>query len=52
MEIKRFARELWAFMRVRKRYWLLPIAIVLLGVATLFFVIQGSSAAPVIYNIR
>jgi hypothetical protein len=51
MEIKRFVKELWAFMRVRKKLWLLPIVVVLGGIAILFLLIQGSSAAPSIYNI-
>jgi hypothetical protein len=51
MEIKRFVSELWAFMKVRKKLWLLPIVIVLAGVGALFLAIQGSAAAPSIYSI-
>jgi hypothetical protein len=45
------ARELWAFMRVRKKWWLLPLVLVLLLVGTLFVFVQGSVLAPFIYTI-
>lgn len=43
--------ELWAFMRVRKKWWLLPIIvfIVLLGLILVFA--QGSALAPFIYTL-
>lgn len=44
-------RELWAFMRVRKKWWLLPIIVVLLLVGTLLVFAQGSVLAPFIYTI-
>ena len=44
-------RELWAFMRVRKKWWLLPIIIVLLLVGALLVFAQGSALAPFIYTI-
>jgi len=43
--------ELWAFMRVRKKWWLLPIIIVLLLVGALLVFAQGSALAPFIYTI-
>ena len=43
--------ELWAFMRVRKKWWLLPIIMVLLAVGTLLVFAQGSALAPFIYTI-
>ena len=43
--------ELWAFMRVRKKFWLLPILIVLLAVGVLLVFAQGSALAPFIYTI-
>ena len=43
--------ELWAFMRVRKKWWLLPIIIVMLVVGTLIIFAQGSVLAPFIYAI-
>jgi paraquat-inducible protein B len=44
-------KELWAFMRVRKKFWLLPIIAVLLMVGTLLVFAQGSALAPFIYTI-
>ncbi len=45
------ARELWAFMRVRKKWWLLPIIAVMLLVGGLLIFAQGSALAPFIYTI-
>ena len=44
-------KELWAFMKVRKKWWLLPIILVLLSVGTLLVFAQGSALAPFIYTI-
>jgi hypothetical protein len=46
-----FARELWGFMRVRKKLWLLPLIVLLLGLGALVFAMQGSALAPFIYSI-
>jgi hypothetical protein len=43
--------ELWAYMRVRKKWWLAPILIVLLLVGALLVFAQGSALAPFIYTI-
>lgn len=43
--------ELWAFMRVRKKWWLLPIILVMLLVGALLVLAQGSALAPFIYTI-
>jgi uncharacterized protein DUF5989 len=43
--------ELWLFMKVRKKWWLLPIVIVLLLVGALLVLVQGSALAPFIYTI-
>jgi hypothetical protein len=43
--------ELWGFMRQRKKFWLLPILIVLLSVGGLLVFAQGSALAPFIYTI-
>ena len=43
--------ELWAFMRVRKKFWLLPIILIMLLVGTLLVFAQGSALAPFIYTI-
>ena len=45
------AHELWAFMRVRKKWWLLPILVVMFLVGTLLVFAQGSVLAPFIYTI-
>jgi hypothetical protein len=45
------ARELWSFLRVRKKFWLLPLLVVLLAVGTLIVLTQGSALAPFIYTI-
>ena len=43
--------ELWAFMRVRKKWWLLPLVVVMLAVGMLIAFAQGSALAPFIYTI-
>jgi len=45
------ARELWEFMRVRKKMWLLPIILVMVAVGALLVFAQGSALAPFIYTI-
>jgi len=41
--------EFWEFLRLRKRYWLLPIVIVLILLSTLIVFTQHSAVAPFIY---
>jgi hypothetical protein len=43
--------ELWAFLRIRKKFWLLPVVVVLLAVGALIVLTQGSAIAPFIYTI-
>jgi len=43
--------ELWAFMRERKKFWLLPIVLVLLLFGSLLMLTQGSVVAPFIYTL-
>jgi hypothetical protein len=43
--------ELWAFMRVRKKYWLAPIFFMLLIFGGLVILAQGSAVAPFIYTL-
>jgi hypothetical protein len=45
------ARELWWFMRDRKKFWLLPIIVVMVLVGALLVFAQGSVLAPFIYTI-
>jgi|TARA_A100001011_G_C13681968_1_gene584077 hypothetical protein len=44
-------KDLWDFMRVRKKFWLAPIIIVLLLLGALIVFAQGSAVAPFIYTI-
>lgn len=43
--------ELWRFMRSRKKYWLVPIIVVLLLLGGLLVLAQGSAVAPFIYTL-
>ena len=45
------ARELWAFMRARKKWWLLPIIAVMFVVGMLLVLAEGSALAPFIYTV-
>ena len=44
-------KEFWLFLRVRKKWWLLPIIVVMLLLGTLLVFAQGSALAPFIYTI-
>jgi len=44
-------RDLWAFMRERKKLWLLPVIVVLVLIGALLVFAQGSVLAPFIYTI-
>jgi len=46
-----FVLELWAFMRERKKFWLLPIILVLMLFGGLIVLTQGSAVAPFIYTL-
>jgi len=46
-----FLKELWMFLRIRKKLWLAPIIIVLLILGGLLIIAQGSVVAPFIYTI-
>lgn len=46
-----FIAELWKFMRVRKKFWLLPIIIMMAVFGGLVVLSQGSAVAPFIYTI-
>ena len=43
--------ELWAFMKERKKFWMLPIIICLLLLGTLIVFTSGSAVAPFIYTL-
>jgi hypothetical protein len=44
-------KELWVFMRARKKYWLLPIMLMMVLLGGLVVLTQGSAVAPFIYTI-
>jgi len=44
-------KELWLFMKVRKKFWLLPIILVLLLLGGLIIFTEGSAVAPFIYTL-
>jgi hypothetical protein len=46
-----FLKDLWGFMKVRKKFWLAPIIIVLLLLGTLVIMTQNSAVAPFIYTL-
>jgi len=46
-----FLRDVWAFLRVRKKFWLLPTFIIMMLLGGLLVLTQGSAIAPFIYTI-
>ena len=46
-----FLKEFWEFLMIRKKYWLLPILLVLVLFGGLIVLSQGSAVAPFIYTI-
>jgi hypothetical protein len=44
-------KELWAFLKDRKKFWLLPIILIMLLLGLLIVVAQGSAVAPFIYTL-
>ena len=46
-----FIKEFWEFLKVRKKFWLLPIILVLALFGGLIILSQGSAVAPFIYTI-
>ena len=51
MNLMSFLSELWKFMRVRKKYWLAPIIVVMTLFGGLVVLTQGSAVAPFIYTL-
>ena len=43
--------DLWSFMRVRKKFWLAPIVVIMLLLGVLIVLSQGSAIAPFIYTL-
>ena len=46
-----FIKELWMFMRVRKKFWLLPIMLMMALFGALIILSQGSAVAPFVYTL-
>lgn len=46
-----FLQDLWGFMRERKKYWLLPLTVILLFFGTLLVFASGTAVAPFIYTL-
>jgi hypothetical protein len=46
-----FLHELWQFLKARKKFWLLPIILVMLVLGGLLILAQGSAVAPFIYTL-
>ena len=46
-----FLKELWIFLRARKKFWLMPIIIVMIIFGGLLILAQGSVVAPFIYTL-
>jgi hypothetical protein len=46
-----FLKELWSFLRVRKKLWMLPLIVVMLLIGGLLVLAQGSAVAPFIYTL-
>ena len=50
-EFLELLKDIWDFLKVRKKYWLAPLIITIVLMGTLIFVTQGSVVAPFIYSI-
>jgi len=46
-----FLKDLWGFLKQRKKFWLLPIILVLVLLGSLIVFTQGSAVAPFIYTL-
>lgn len=46
-----FLSELWSFMSERKRFWLIPIVVMLVLLSGLMFLTTGTAVAPFIYTL-
>lgn len=44
-------KELWSFLKARKKFWLFPVIIVMLFLGALIVLVKGSAIAPFIYTI-
>lgn len=46
-----FIKEMWMFLRQRKKFWLLPLLLVMALLGVLIVMAQGSAVAPFIYTL-
>lgn len=46
-----FLKEFWAFMRARRKFWMLPILVVMVLLGGLLVLAQGTAVAPFIYTL-
>lgn len=46
-----FLKELWMFLKIRKKFWLLPILIIMVMFGGLIVLAKGSAIAPFIYTV-
>jgi len=46
-----FLRELWAFLRIRKKFWLVPVLLMMVVLGGLIVLAKGSAIAPFIYTL-
>jgi len=46
-----FLSEVWAYLRIRKKYWLIPVFVIMAMLGALIVLSQGSVLAPFIYTI-
>lgn len=44
-------KEMWLFLRVRKKYWLMPVIVIVFGLGGLIVLVEGSVFAPFIYTL-
>ena len=46
-----FLKDLWSFLKVRKKFWLLPLIIILMLFGVILMISSGSAIAPFIYTL-
>lgn len=46
-----FISELWLFLRVRKKYWLMPVMLLMIVLGGLLVLAEGSAVGPAIYTL-
>lgn len=49
--MRTFAAEMWTFLRVRKKFWMLPIITMMVVIGGLLIAAKGSAIAPFIYSL-